>query len=105
MHHHSLKTIIKKEIKIYKHYYFRHKLPEKQVWVLAEIAAFALTSLTTESKKFWPWDNSGYYYNHNYPQIVELQKKMKPLFLKRKNFAEYIVKGIELIKNTKSLEI
>lgn len=90
--------IISHYFEIYHRHYSHHKLTDRQVWALAEIAAFALTSLTSEVKKFWPWDKSGYYYNHNYPQIVNLQKKMKVNFLKRKNFNEYIEVGTKLIK-------
>ena len=90
--------IISHYFEIYKHNYKKYKLTDNQVWALAEIAAFALTGLTEKSKQFWPWDYSGYYTNHNYPQIVELQNKLKEPFLKRKNFDAYIKNGIELIK-------
>jgi len=80
-------------------YLTQHKLKDGQVWALAEIAAFALTSLCPEVGGFWPWDDQGYYYDHNYPQIVELQKKLKPIFLKKKNFDEYIKTGINLVKD------
>ena len=55
--------------------------------LFSEIAAFALTSLTKNVKKWWSW-NTEYYTNHNYPHIVNLQNKLKQLFLKRKNFDE-----------------
>ena len=90
--------IIHHYFEIYRHKYSSHRLSDHQVWVLAEIAAWALTSLTKESQSFWPWDRSGYYYTHNYPELVDLQKKLKQPFLKRKNFDEYIEKGIVLIK-------
>jgi len=82
---------------IYKKYYSKENLTDGQVWALAEIAAWALTSLTKDIKKWWPW-NTEYYTNHNYPHIVEIQLKLKDKFLKRKNFDEYIRKGIQLIK-------
>ena len=83
---------------IYKRNYSDYKLSDRQVWALAEIAAFALTSLTETVKTFWPWDFSGYYTNHNYPQIVELQNNLKDEFINRKSFDEYIKRGIELVK-------
>jgi len=83
--------IIKKE-------YSDAKLTPVQTWALAEIAAFALTSLTPQAKSFWPWDNSGYYTNHNYQSIVPLQKQLKNAFLQRKNFDDYIQMGIKAVK-------
>jgi len=90
--------IIHHYFEMYRHSFSHHKLSENQVWALAEIAAWALTSLTEESQKFWPWDRSGYYYSHNYPELVELQKKLKNPFLKRKSFNEYIETGIGLVR-------
>jgi lipid A disaccharide synthetase len=66
-------------------------LTDGQVWALAEIAAFALTSLTDQVKEFWPW-NTEYYTNHNYPHIVELQNELRQPFVKRRDFDEYIKK-------------
>ncbi|MGC9310405.1 MAG: hypothetical protein ACP5E4_01630 [Candidatus Aenigmatarchaeota archaeon] len=86
------------------HYFEIHKrcfseegLSEGQVWALAEIAAFALTGLTPEAKRWWVWD-AIYRTDHNYPHIVELQKKLKPAFLRRKSFDEYFLKGIRLVR-------
>jgi len=96
--------IISHYFEIYKHNYKKHKLRDNQVWALAEIAAFALTGLKEKAKEFWPWDYSGYYTNHNYPQIVKLQNKLKEPFLKRKSFDEYIEKGIESVKRYKNIK-
>lgn len=82
---------------IYKRHFKDEGLTEGQVWALAEIAAYALTSFTPEAKKFWPWD-AIYYTNHNYPHIVDLQKKLKLAFIKRKDFEGYIRKGVTLVK-------
>ena len=90
--------IISHYFEIYKHHYSNHSLSNRQIWALAEISAFALTSLTETANKFWPWDFTGYYTNHNYPQLVELQNKMKTKFVNRKNFDEYIENGIKLVK-------
>lgn len=73
-------------------------LKDGQVWGLAEIAAFALTSLTDEARKFWPWDIKGYYTDHDYPQLVDLQLKMRTAFLKRKNFDDYVRKGVRQVR-------
>jgi hypothetical protein len=89
--------ILSHYFEIYKRYYSKEGLKDGQVWALAEIAAYALLSLTPESKKFWPWD-AIYYTNHDYPHIVEIQNKLKTAFLKRKSFDDYIRKGIFLVK-------
>lgn len=90
--------IISHYFEIYRRYYSnKYTLTDGQVWALAEIAAFALTSLEDQKvKKFWPWDTSGYYIDHNYPQIVPLQKKLKQAFLKS-NFDEYMKHGFKLV--------
>jgi hypothetical protein len=67
---------------IHKRHYKNSGLTNGQIWALAEIAAFALTSLTLVVKKFWPW-NTEYYTNHNYPHIVDLQNELKTIFLSR----------------------
>jgi hypothetical protein len=86
---------------IVRKFYSDVNLTDKQIWALAEIAAFALTSLTPQVKKFWPWDTDGYYTNHNYQSIVQLQNKLKNPFLKRNSFDEYIQTGIRLVKKYK----
>lgn len=74
-------------------------LEEIQIWALAEIAAFAMTSLTPEARTFWPWDETGYYTDHNYPSIVDLQLALREPFINRKNFKEYVQAGIEAVKD------
>ncbi|MBU1132851.1 MAG: hypothetical protein ABIA11_04165 [Patescibacteria group bacterium] len=87
------------------HFYTIHRrlyedsgLDREQIWALSEIFAFALTGLEPRINKFWLWDTKGYYTNHNYPQIVDLQNALKEPYLSRKNFNEYILKGIILAK-------
>lgn len=89
--------ILSHYFEIIKKHYKNEGLKDGQIWALAEIAAFALTSLTKDVKKWWPW-NTEHYTNHNYPHIVEIQNHMKQVFLKRKNFDEYIKEGIKMIK-------
>jgi len=73
-------------------------LSKEQVWALSEIFALALTGLEPLITKFWPWDTKGYYTNHNYPQIVDLQNALRKPYLNRKDFNVYVLKGIELAK-------
>ncbi|MCL5099903.1 MAG: hypothetical protein M1158_02145 [Candidatus Marsarchaeota archaeon] len=85
---------------IYKENYVHEGLTEGQVWALAEIAAFALTSLTKEAELFWPGDTE-YHTDHNYPHIVELQNELKQVFLdsiKKSDFDHYMKVGINLVK-------
>ncbi len=88
---------------IIKKYYSHEKLKDGQIWALAEIAAWALTSLTSDVKNWWPW-NTEYYTNHNYPHVIKLQLKLKNVFLKRKSFDEYIKKGIKLVKKYPNMD-
>ncbi len=87
------------------HFYTIHRrlykdsgLDGEQIWALSEIFAFALTGLEPRISKFWPWDTDGYYTDHNYPQIVDLQDSLKDPFLNRKSFDEYVNKGVALAK-------
>lgn len=89
--------ILSHYFEIIKRHYQDVNLTDGQIWALAEIAAFALTSLTEEVEDFWPWFTI-YYTNHNYPHIVDIQNKLKSVFQKRKSFDEYIKEGIALVK-------
>jgi len=89
--------ILSHYFEIYRRYYSNEGLTDGQVWALAEIVAWALTSLTTQVTRFWPWDTT-HYTDHNYPQVVKLQKRLGIAFLKRKDFDEYIRAGIRLVK-------
>lgn len=95
--------ILSHYFEIYKRHYSEYGLSDNQVWALAEIAAFALTSLTETVKKFWPWDFTGYYTNHNHPQIVSLQNRLKKSFIERKKFDDYILAGIKMVKELKDI--
>jgi hypothetical protein len=95
--------ILSHYFEIYRHHFQDTNLKDEQVWALAEIAALALTSLTDNATKFWPWDIKGYYTDHDYPQIVELQLKLKPIFLRRKNFTDYMKKGLSLVSAYKDV--
>jgi len=83
---------------IHRNNYKESGLSDKQIWALAEISSFALTGLDADIRKFWIWDTSEYYTDHNYPELVDLQNALKEPFINRKSFDEYIEKGIELVK-------
>lgn len=90
---------------IHRNHFQNSGLTDNQIWALAEIAAFALTGLENSLIKFWPWDKSGYYTNHNYPHIVKLQNQLKKPFENRKDFREYVETGIKLVKVYPELKI
>ena len=81
--------IIHHYFEIYNRKFKNEGLADEQVWALAEIAAYTLTSLPKEVKKWWPWNTNyfgSYYSNTGYPQLDELRRKLKQPFLKRKRF-------------------
>jgi hypothetical protein len=92
-------AILSHYFEIYRRCYANENLKDEQVWALAEISAYALTSLTDKAKKIWP--DATYTTNHNYPQIIDLQIALKPIFLEaieRKDFDYYIKQGIKLVR-------
>jgi len=78
----------------------KENLTNKEKWALAEISAWALTGLEKKMLKFWPWisEEEKYPLNHDYPQLYELQKKLKWRYEKKKNFKEFLKKSIKIIK-------
>lgn len=68
-------------------------LSKEKTWQLAEIFAFAVTGEDKILKTFWPWDKSGSYINHNYPEIVPLQKILTKIYLE-KGFGMFLKQGI-----------
>jgi hypothetical protein len=84
--------ILSHYFEIHKRHYKNSGLTNGQIWALAEIAAFALTSLTPDVKKFWPW-NTEYYTDHNYPHIVNLQNKLKKLSYQEKTLTNILMRA------------
>ncbi len=83
--------------------YGEENMSPNQLWALAEIAACALTSLTPEVKKWWPWESQydfgGYgLVEVRYPKMVKLRAELKQPFLKRKSFDDYMKKGFKLVR-------
>jgi len=76
------------------------KLTDKEKWALAEISAFAICGLEKKMLKFWPWisKEKEYPLDHNYPELYNLQKRLKPIYQKRKNFKDFLKKGIKIIR-------
>lgn len=75
----------------------RDKVSDEKIWQIAEISGWALTGLDKDFVKLWPWisEQEKWYYTHNYPQLVPLQKKLKPMFLKRRNFSRFLEQAIK----------
>jgi len=75
-------------------------LINKQKWALAEISAWAITGLENKMLKFWPWisGEEKYPLNHNYPELYNLQKRLKPIYVKKKNSKGFLQKAIKILK-------
>lgn len=82
---------------IYEALGIRDKVSDERIWQVSEICGWALTGLDNDFIKLWPWisEQEKWYYTHNYPQLVPLQKKLKPMFLKRKNFSRFLEQAIK----------
>lgn len=78
----------------------KENLSNKEKWALAEICAWVITGLEKRMLKFWPWitEKEKYPLSHNYPELYELQKKLKPIYEKKKDFKEFLRKSIKIIK-------
>ena len=83
---------------IHRNNYQNSGVDDKQIWALAEIFAFAMTGLDEDLRKLWPWDRRGYYTDHNYPHIVDLQLALEEPFIKMKSFDDYVKAGIDLVE-------
>lgn len=76
---------------------YPNKLTEQQIWQLAEIFAFIITGLDQVMTSFWPWDKSGSYTDHNYPEIIDLQNKFTKIY-QEEGFKAFVEIGMELVK-------
>lgn len=76
-------------------------LADKQKWALAEISAFAITGLEKRTLKFWPWisEEEKYPLRHNYSELYELQRILRPKYEKKKNFNQFLHEGIKILKS------
>ena len=81
----------------------KENLTDKQKWALAEISAWAITGLEKKMLKFWPWisEDEKYPLNHNYPELYNLQRKLKLVYAKKKNFRSFLQKSIKIIRREK----
>lgn len=69
-------------------------------WQYSEIFTWCLLGLDKDFYKFWPWLLKEHLFpiNHEYPDIIQLQKKLKKLYFKYKNFPDFFEKAINLDK-------
>lgn len=88
---------------IFKKDFQKENLTDKEKWALAEISAWAITGLKKRMLKFWPWitKEEKYPLNHNYPELHNLQKILRPRYEKKKSFKEFIKESIKIIKEIK----
>lgn len=76
------------------------KLPDKKKWAFCEITAWAITGLEKRLvQKCWPWitEAEKWPLKHNYPELIPLQKKIRPLYEKRTSFKRYAEKALKVI--------
>ena len=61
-------------------------------WQYSEILSWCLLGLDDDFYKFWPWLPQSHRFplNHNYPDIVPLQKKLRTIYLKHKDFKSFL---------------
>jgi len=71
---------------------------DQQVWQLAEIYAFVITSKDNIMKSFWPWDKSAVDKGHNYSQLIPLQRELTSVLLK-KGLKDFIKIGLMKTKS------
>lgn len=86
--------------------FVHEKLTNKQIWALTEISAFAITGLEPRMLKFWPWtrEEQKYPLNHTYPELYDVQAKLKNKYLKKKSFNEFLAYAIRLVKANEKLK-
>lgn len=61
-------------------------------WQYSEILSWCLLGLEDDFYKFWPWLPGSHRFplNHNYPDLVPLQKKLRTVYLQEKNFKKFL---------------
>jgi len=75
-------------------------LSDESKWAFCEITAWAIAGLEEKLiKKCWPWiaESERWPLRHNYPQLVGLQKKIRPLYERRSSFKSYTEKALRVI--------
>ena len=68
------------------------KWSDDKKWQYSEILSWCLLGLDDDFYKFWPWLPQSHRFplNHNYPELVPLQKKLRAIYLKHKNFKSFL---------------
>lgn len=72
------------------------KWNQEKKWQYSEILSWCLLGLDPDFYKFWPWELKKNLFpeNHQYRDIIVLQRKSKNLYLTCSNFQEFIQKII-----------
>lgn len=73
------------------------KWNDDKKWKYSEILAWCLLDLDTDFHRFWPWLLKKHLFpeDHQYPEILPLQKKLKKLYLKSKNFRDFLEEAVK----------
>lgn len=73
------------------------KWSDDKKWQYSEIFSWCLLGLDKDFYKFWPWllNRDLFPENHNYPELINLQKELKKLYSKSDNFADFFERVIK----------
>lgn len=68
------------------------KWTDDKKWQYSEILSWCLLGLDDDFYKFWPWLPQSHRFplNHNYPELIPLQKKLRTIYLKHKEFKSFL---------------
>lgn len=76
------------------------KWADNKKWQYSEILSWCLLGLDQDFYKFWPWLLKSHLFSedHQYKNIIPLQKRLGALYCESKNFTEFFDKAIRLEK-------
>lgn len=73
------------------------KWSDDKKWQYSEIFSWCLLGLDSDFNKFWPWLLKSHLFpeNHQYKNIIPLQKKIKDIYFECHNFTDFFAKAIK----------
>ena len=74
------------------------------LWALNEITTMALLGLEPELNELWSAGTRGFSTQHNYPQIVQLQRELKEAYVEKSDFQDYLNEAIAILKTKYSTQ-
>jgi hypothetical protein len=90
---------------IFRRDFKKEELTNREKWALSEISAFAITGLEKRMLGLWPWvsEEQRYPLNHNYPELYELQRMLRPAYDKKKDFKNFLEEAVRTISSRRRL--